>query len=703
VSDHSALQGFLSKYEPPGSDASKSSIIGYDKFIIPRKTFTSHVNGNDGEIAGQSIGTSPLTIVDDQPILHPTSQVRDSMAYTPWINAKDIDPPKIAEKEVEQVVQKIVNDSDSYKTISLSAIGIGLLSLVLMIGVRLRRGVQPATALTSSSGPGLDMPINTVSALGDNIMEMKSEGSNINHSAAVLETTPSSKVNSGRIGWGQLSSQRSDSLTPCYATSADDTNPPPLLKIPIPGSSTATLELPAFETQLNIARQLRDDVRDVDPRAAIERSLKATRAVRKITTKALLDPSSRSAPRVTRELFEELGATFVKLGQLIASSPTLFPEEWTTEFEKCLDGAPPIPFSVVKETVERSLGKQISAAFATFDSTPLATASVAQVHAATLQGSNERVVVKVIKPGVENSLIADLALMNGAARILEAIAPEMKRVSLLSVAEELRDGTKRELDLRKEAESLVSFDAFLQRAGFADKVCVPKPYVDLSSREVLTMSRLDGNRLTDATASEEAAQSVATVIQCWSKSVVEHEFFHADLHGGNVLLLEDGRVGLIDFGIVGTLPENVYGAVISLAAAFNAQPERDYPGVARALKDMGVVDGGAAFNEAQFAAELKKAIEATEANDAAAIVSDVIAVSENNNLVLPSEFGLLTKQAIYLNRYVTTLAPDLNPFAEDMLGSAPPADVQNNVAQLPIDGAVLDSVAPVDAPVDVAV
>merc|ERR1711871_1073935 len=316
------------------------------------------------------------------------------------------------------------------------------------------------------------------------------------------------------------------------------------------------------------------------------------------------------------------------------------------EFEKCLDDAPPIPFLVVKKTVEQSLGRRLSTTFASFDREPLATASVAQVHAATLRGTGERVVVKVIKPGVADSLIADLAFLNGAARLLEAVAPETKRISLRSVAAQLRDATRRALDLTKEAESLMSFDAFLETAGFASQVCVPTPIPELCSKDVLTMSRLDGQRLTDATASPEAAASVATVIRCWGRSVVEHDFFHADLHGGNVLLLEDG--------------------LVALAAAFNAQP-RDYNGVASALREMGVAAD--VFDEAAFASDLKKAIEATEANDAAAIVSDVIAVSENNNLVLPSEFGLLTKQAIYLNRYVTTLAPDLDPFAEDVLGA----------------------------------
>ena len=444
---------------------------------------------------------------------------------------------------------------------------------------------------------------------------------------------------------------------PLRATTDDDTAPP-LLKIPIPGSATATLEVPALATSRALARDIRSDAKEVDPTAAFRRSLKATRALSNVGAKILR--GSTDAPRLTRELFEELGATFVKLGQLVASSPTLFPEAWTSEFEKCLDDAPPIPFHVVKKTVEQSLGRRLSTTFASFDREPLATASVAQVHAATLRGTGERVVVKVIKPGVADSLIADLAFLNGAARLLEAVAPETKRISLRSVAAQLRDATRRELDLTKEAESLISFDAFLQRAGFSSQVCVPTPIPELCSKDVLTMSRLDGQRLTDATASPEAALSVATVIRCWGRSVVEHEFFHADLHGGNVLLLDDGRVGLIDFGIVGTLPSEVYGGVVALAAAFNAQP-RDYAGVAAALREMGVAED--VFDEAAFAADLQKAIEATEANDAAAIVNDVIAVSENNNLVLPSEFGLLTKQAIYLNRDVTTLAPDLDPFA----------------------------------------
>ncbi|KAH8090195.1 hypothetical protein JL720_6506 [Aureococcus anophagefferens] len=374
----------------------------------------------------------------------------------------------------------------------------------------------------------------------------------------------------------------------------------PLLSVPIPGSASATLQVPGFAAQ----RAPRGARRGVARRAAARGAAAVRGAERgrgEDAAKVLRDPAAASAPRATRELFEELGATFVKLGQLVASSPTLFPEAWTAEFEKTLDGAPPVPYATVKRVVEASLGTTIAAAFSTFDEAPLATASVAQVHAATLR-NGDRVVVKVLKPGVRDTLTADLVFLNGAAKILEAVAPETKRVSLADVAAQLRDSTLQELDLREEARRLRSFRGFLASSGLDQAATCPLPYEDLSSKEA----------------------AVATVIRTWARSVVEHDFFHADVHGGNVLLLRNGTVGIIDFGIVGTLPPAVYGAV---------------------------------------------------ANDAAAIVGDVIAVSEDNDLVLPREFGLLTKQAVYLNRYVTTLAPDLDVFEGDLLGAggAPPA------------------------------
>ncbi|KAH8083825.1 hypothetical protein JL720_8062 [Aureococcus anophagefferens] len=423
----------------------------------------------------------------------------------------------------------------------------------------------------------------------------------------------------------------------------------PLLSVPIPGSASATLQVPGFAAQRALLEALVEESRDVPPLAALRRSAALNAAVAKTARRC-------SRPAAARRRWRRASSS---RSSARPSSSSASSSRRARRSSRGLDGrvredarrAPPAPTPTVKRVVEASLGTTIAAAFSTFDEAPLATASVAQVHAATLR-NGDRVVVKVLKPGVRDTLTADLVFLNGAAKILEAVAPETKRVSLADVAAQLRDSTLQELDLREEARRLRSFRGFLASSGLDQAATCPLPYEDLSSKEVLTMTRLDGSRLVDADASNPASEAaVATVIRTWARSVVEHDFFHADVHGGNVLLLRNGTVGIIDFASRHAALA-VYGAVVDLAAAFNARP-RDYGGIADALRGMGVADG-AKFDREKFAGDLRRAFDAVEANDAAAIVGDVIAVSEDNDLVLPREFGLLTKQAVYLNRYATT-------------------------------------------------
>merc|ERR1719331_3278816 len=171
----------------------------------------------------------------------------DSKAFTaareePIISTKNFNPPTIADREEKQALQKLVTN-DSSKPITLAAICIGLLSLAAMLGIRLQRRFQPATVLASSDGLGPLMPMNTASALGDNVMEMKSQDPNMNYSAAALESRPALKVKTDRVGWGQLSSQNSHSSTLCYAgtvANTDKLKQAPALESP-PVDSTGTL------------------------------------------------------------------------------------------------------------------------------------------------------------------------------------------------------------------------------------------------------------------------------------------------------------------------------------------------------------------------------------------------------------------------------------------------------------------------------
>jgi cytochrome P450 len=227
--DTSTPRGFLSKFMSSGAA------------FAPR--------GNQRLITAPSVGASPYTIVNDKPVLHQTAQVQDSMPFTSaraesLISTKDFDPPNIADKEENQVLQKLLTN-DSYTPLTLSTIGVGLLSLMTMLGVHMRRRLQPATALASSVGLAPIIPINTATALGDNIMEMKSQGSSVNSGAEAIETVPSCKVDSSRHGWGQLSSQNSRPLTVCYATPTKQRSPsrsssPPPDRAEAPGSDGKT-------------------------------------------------------------------------------------------------------------------------------------------------------------------------------------------------------------------------------------------------------------------------------------------------------------------------------------------------------------------------------------------------------------------------------------------------------------------------------
>jgi aarF domain-containing kinase len=296
----------------------------------------------------------------------------------------------------------------------------------------------------------------------------------------------------------------------------------------------------------------------------------------KITSELLVNPnifssksSSISPPKILKRLFEELGATYIKLGQFIASSPTLFPAEYVTEFQTLLDQTPTIPFIDIKEIIQKDLAKPINKVYSYIDPVPVASASVAQVHKAKLIDGTE-VCIKVQKPGVDSILIADLNFLTAATKILEFINPSFSRISLANIVSDIKDSMLDELDFRKEAQNLINFRSFLERNNIMDTVA-PRPYLSVSSKRVLTMEYLKGSiyfnyiydyliiqifegvPLVDLegikkySANPEA--TLVTALRTWGLSVMENDRFHADVHGGNLLVLEDGRIGFIDFGI----------------------------------------------------------------------------------------------------------------------------------------------------------
>ncbi|KAJ0045995.1 hypothetical protein Pint_06688 [Pistacia integerrima] len=348
------------------------------------------------------------------------------------------------------------------------------------------------------------------------------------------------------------------------------------------------------------------------------------------------------SPLYLRRLFERMGATYIKLGQFIASAPTLFPPEYVQEFQNCFDRAPAVPFEEIQRTLREELGRPIDSVYEYIDPMPLASASVAQVHAARLQGSQEDVVIKVLKPGIEDILVADLNFVYVVARILEFLNPEFSRASLVAIVKDIRESMLEEVDFYKEAANIESFRRYLEAMGLTRQATAPYVYHHCSTQRVLTMERLYGVPLTDldsiGSLVSNPESSLITALNVWFGSLLACETFHADVHAGNLWLLRDGRIGFLDFGIVGRISPKTWAAMDELDTEIVVATARGTNTNATAVSANLIVD------ERQMNA----------------LFLDVIRVSESYGLKFPREFALLMKQLLYFDRYTRLLAPNLN-------------------------------------------
>ena len=272
--------------------------------------------------------------------------------------------------------------------------------------------------------------------------------------------------------------------------------------------------------------------------------------------------------RPLRRTFEDLGATFIKYGQVIASSPSLFGEEMANEFRSCLDMGPVVSFGEVKADVERAVGGRLEDVFTTFETRPIGQASLAVVHRAIRHDGRE-VAVKVLRPGIERRVATDLVLMRNAFSALTGQLGRPAVGPLADMLRGLREQLCEELDLRNEARVMEYFRAMPERNRLP-LITVPEPHMELSGRRVLVMEFLDGVPVDDLARVEELgydpAPLVEQVVQSWIMTALRGGIFHGDVHAGNIMLLRDGRIGLIDWGIVGRLNPQTHRLFRSLIA-----------------------------------------------------------------------------------------------------------------------------------------
>jgi ubiquinone biosynthesis protein len=261
--------------------------------------------------------------------------------------------------------------------------------------------------------------------------------------------------------------------------------------------------------------------------------------------------------RRLRKAFERLGPTYIKLGQILSSGQGIFPEELVAEFKLLRDHVPAEPFDTVRDIVEADLGRPLSAIFKEFATEPLAAASIAQVHAATLV-SGERVVVKVQRPTVADLVRRDLSVMSWMAPALVGRIPVAALANPPALVQLFAETIVEELDFRLEADNMLDIARILAQTGQRALV-VPRPHPRLVTRRVLVMERLDGFCWDDVEGMKAAGIDTSAVVRACMVAFLEgcmlFGVFHGDLHGGNLFVRPDGRVALLDYGITGRLTE----------------------------------------------------------------------------------------------------------------------------------------------------
>jgi predicted unusual protein kinase regulating ubiquinone biosynthesis (AarF/ABC1/UbiB family) len=385
------------------------------------------------------------------------------------------------------------------------------------------------------------------------------------------------------MGWGRSALAYPDLVNPGAADAPVGATPP----VRGPALRPLTEDVPRIHPRRlpePSGRELVRRGRTIATVVAVHFTPTAVRQLRTIRQGAL--PAAQLA-RPLRKSFQDLGGTFMKFGQIIASSPGMFGDDVADEFRACLDTGPPVPFADVRQRVEEDLGLALRDAFADFDPDPIGTASIAVVHRARLLDGRV-VAVKVLRPGIEHVVATDLDLMQPLLEILVRQTGDQMAGSTLQLLDGFRVQIGEEMDLRNEARSLVHFRR-LQNEFDLKKMAVPEPYIELSGRNVLTMEFFDGVPIDDlarvAELGFDPTPLVQEVMRAFFLTTVRWGAFHGDVHAGNMMLLRDGRIGVIDWGIVGRLDPSTHRFFISLLSA-GLGNESAWPVVTKHITDV---------------------------------------------------------------------------------------------------------------------
>ncbi len=367
--------------------------------------------------------------------------------------------------------------------------------------------------------------------------------------------------------------------------------------------------------------------------------------------------------KVIREIpktFADLGPTYVKFGQIIASSPGAFGEQLSKEFRSLLDSVPPANTAEVHKLLAAELGADPSELFASFDEEPFASASIAQVHFATLH-TGEDVVVKIQRPGIRRRVAADLQILKRFAQVAE-LAKTGRRLSAKDVVADFADNLAEELDFRIEAQSMEAWVSGLHSSPLGRNIKVPDVHWEFTSERVLTMERVHGVRIDDIAAIRKQGFDGTELVKALLFSTFEgglrHGLFHGDLHAGNLLVDAKGRIVFLDFGIMGRIDPRERWLLRELVYALLVK--KDHAAAGKILVLMGAVgntkpEPEAAKDLEAFAAPLT--LKSLGDMSYADIGRQLSTLADAYDVKLPRELVLIGKQFLYVERYMKLLAP----------------------------------------------
>jgi ubiquinone biosynthesis protein len=398
---------------------------------------------------------------------------------------------------------------------------------------------------------------------------------------------------------------------------------------------------------------------------------------------APVDPTlPKTGPRAFRLMLEELGPTFIKFGQVMSTRPDLIPKAYVDELRTLQDECEPLPFEQIKQALREGLPADPDELFRSIEETPLATASIAQVHRGVTR-DGKKVVVKVQRPGISEQVRTDIDVLYRIARFLHAILEESAMAEPVGIVREFEKALDQELNFHHEAQNLREF---ARTHAMRKDVAIPKVHEDLSSMTVLTMDYLEGvpfSRLPDGIDRKEIA---ARIIREAFDEVFIDGVFHADPHPGNLLLLDDGRYGILDLGLLGKLTPSMQETLVVIALAVAV---RDADTIARTLYRLGQADERVSLEAVRDDTRqvLNKYLDKSiKELDSTLLLQELLSLGMKHRLRIPAEYTMLGRAGATIEGIVRELDPDIDvaavarPYAERLLmGRVGPDNMEGGI------------------------